>query len=352
MDAQVSQRDVVQALMPFAQPDTKKGLRWFVVDFVVFVVGAAIAVVAQSWWVSLIGSLIAGFKMGSLYTLAHDCAHQTLTASRPLNKVLGVIGYLVGFHNLRLRAYDHLVLGHHPHLNGPQPDAYRPMSLKEYQACSPLRRWAERFFRHPSPLAFAPYCIGIRWVQRESLPPDYLPATARRAAWRHVLGLVGYLGAWLGGLWLLNGGDLGAWGWDVLAALVIPFLLFQTLTSAILFFQHTHPSIRWFASEDSEYKQARPQDLTVHLVTPRWLSDFTHGILDHPAHHVLPAIPCYRLREAQEVLRTIAPREHLRIPLWDWRTHLDTMRRCKLYDYDNHRWLDFDGNSTSGTDAA
>lgn len=26
---------------------------------------------------------------------------------------------------------------------------------------------------------------------------------------------------------------------------------------------------------------------------------------------------------------------------------LDTMRRCKLYDYESHRWLGFDGQPTS-----
>jgi hypothetical protein len=31
------------------------------------------------------------------------------------------------------------------------------------------------------------------------------------------------------------------------------------------------------------------------------------------------------------------------------RAFLDTMRRCKLYDFDNHRWLDFDGKPTTGT---
>jgi omega-6 fatty acid desaturase (delta-12 desaturase) len=25
----------------------------------------------------------------------------------------------------------------------------------------------------------------------------------------------------------------------------------------------------------------------------------------------------------------------------------DTLRRCKLYDYERHRWLDFDGQPTS-----
>jgi len=27
---------------------------------------------------------------------------------------------------------------------------------------------------------------------------------------------------------------------------------------------------------------------------------------------------------------------------------LDTTRRCKLYDWDNHQWLAFDGKATTG----
>ena len=35
-------------------------------------------------------------------------------------------------------------------------------------------------------------------------------------------------------------------------------------------------------------------------------------------------------------------------PLAFWRT----MRRCKLYDYDRHRWLGFDGKPTAEVTAA
>jgi omega-6 fatty acid desaturase (delta-12 desaturase) len=32
---------------------------------------------------------------------------------------------------------------------------------------------------------------------------------------------------------------------------------------------------------------------------------------------------------------------------FSWRYVVDTVRRCKLYDYDNRRWTDFAGHTTA-----
>ena len=181
--------------------------------------------------------------MGGLYTLAHDAAHNTLTASRRLNRVLGVVGHLVSLHNYRICLYDHLVIGHHPKLNGPQPDVYRPMSWPEYQSAPVWRKAWERFVRAPHVLAFAPYGIFSRWLRAEVFPNPAMSAAHRAQAWGFAALLVAYLGCIAGWLAHRNAGAPLSFVLDMLLVLGLPFFMFQTTQAAVLFFQHTHPQI-------------------------------------------------------------------------------------------------------------
>src|SRR5262249_42318454 len=97
---------------------------------------------------------------------------------------------------------------------------------------------------------------------------------------------------------------------------------------------------------DNRFDDIGPEALTVHVKVPAWLATLTHDICEHPAHHVLPSIPCYRLRAAQARLAQLIGARSLEVPLSP-RLLADIMRRCKVYDYDQHRWLDFAGQPTS-----
>ncbi|MCJ7452724.1 MAG: fatty acid desaturase, partial [Steroidobacteraceae bacterium] len=62
-------------------------------------------------------------------------------------------------------------------------------------------------------------------------------------------------------------------------------------------------------------------------------------------HHLNPGIPMFRLRAAQQVLKEKFP--DLCDYRLDWRTYIDSVRRCKLYDFTEHAWLDFRGQVTA-----
>jgi hypothetical protein len=53
----------------------------------------------------------------------------------------------------------------------------------------------------------------------------------------------------------------------------------------------------------------------------------------------------FTLRAAQQALQEKFP--GLCDYRLDWRTYTDNVRCCKLYDYANHAWLDFDGRVTA-----
>ncbi len=90
-----------------------------------------------------------------------------------------------------------------------------------------------------------------------------------------------------------------------------------------------------------------PEALTTHIEFPGWLKAVMHNVYDHAAHHVQPLIPCYRLAAAQKRLNELLGSSAITFDFtFPWL--VDTLRRCKVYDYENHRWLDFDGRPTPG----
>ena len=68
--------------------------------------------------------------------------------------------------------------------------------------------------------------------------------------------------------------------------------------------------------------------------------------MEHTAHHVRPSIPLYHLKEAQDKLESLHGERVVHYK-WSIKNHLEIVSRCKLYDYENHRWLDFNGNPTT-----
>jgi omega-6 fatty acid desaturase (delta-12 desaturase) len=58
-------------------------------------------------------------------------------------------------------------------------------------------------------------------------------------------------------------------------------------------------------------------------------------------------IPLLRLPDAQKELEACFS-SRIPVQVWSWRGYVDNCRRCQLYDYENRRWLDFDGNSRLG----
>lgn len=340
-----SRRHLVKALLPFAAPDTRQGVLRFAADYGLFLLGTGLALFSPNVVLRMAGALLAGFKMSTLYAIAHDAAHNTLTASLSLNKVIGIVSYLTGFYNYRLRLYDHL-LRHHPLVNGPQPDAYRPMSLAQYQACKPWRRAWERFIRSPNPLALMAYGAAARLLKSEVFPKKTMPLAVRREAWLYA-GLMGvYLCAFIGVIGTASSGSLTLFAQNLFFALVLPFLAFQACMAAVVYFQHTHPAVPWFAQGDERHRGFGAEELSVHMAMPRWVSSLLHHAYCHAAHHVCPSIPCYRLYDAQQHLDKLLGRKAA-VVAFRASALLDVFRRCKLYDYEEHRWIDFDGWPTS-----
>ena len=142
-----------------------------------------------------------------------------------------------------------------------------------------------------------------------------------------------YLVAWLSVLVAAAPGQTwAAIGQNLLYGFVIPYTVWNYLMGFTVYAQHTHPRAPWFRTEEAAREAAGQEDVTVHLKFPKWYGLISHHIMDHPAHHVNPKIPLYRLKKAQDTLndalgaRAVVDKF---TPAYLFRLSA----RCKLYDY-------------------
>jgi omega-6 fatty acid desaturase (delta-12 desaturase) len=68
--------------------------------------------------------------------------------------------------------------------------------------------------------------------------------------------------------------------------------------------------------------------------------------MEHTAHHVDTQVPLYRLRRAQSLLEQACAGD-VPVQRFSWSYFRRCVAACKLYDYERHAWLDFDGTVTA-----
>ncbi len=339
-----SRAEVQRALQEFLQPSLFWGLGLALADLAQYLAAIAGVLLLPALWMKIACSLFAGLKIANLATLGHDAAHESLTPSRRLNKILGIVVFLPGLTNWALWIYEHHYR-HHPYTNGELTDTFTPLAKAEYDALPAWRRALKRLHRNSLGLGFGLYYICERWWQVKFFPRADVPARHRKPAWRHFALLIAYLAAFIA---FLAAAPLYCATGSITALVlgfVVPFYVWMELMSGSLYFQHTNVAIPWFKGE-IDRRAMPPETLTLHLSFPLWFSRYMHHVYDHGAHHVQPAIPCYRLYEAQQKLNSMVP-EQVVSERFTFRLFWDTLRRCKLYDYERHQWLDFQGRPTA-----
>ncbi len=129
-------------------------------------------------------------------------------------------------------------------------------------------------------------------------------------------------------------------------SLVVPLAEFAAIIGFLVYLHHTSPSIRWY-DDEAEWKTGSSQINAVqHVLFPGVLGVLFQNIMEHHAHHVDPSISLHQLRPAQAALEA-ALGANVRVLRWTPKLFAQASRACKLYDYDAHRWCDFDGRPTT-----
>jgi omega-6 fatty acid desaturase (delta-12 desaturase) len=124
--------------------------------------------------------------------------------------------------------------------------------------------------------------------------------------------------------------------------IVAPYLFWNWCMGFVIYLHHTHPEVPWFGDKEQWTFFAGQVGCVVHVELPRPIELFLHNILDHTAHHVDPKIPLYNLPDAQRRLEDAYP-EQIKVVPFTLGGFRRTLKTCRLYDYDTHQWLDYDG---------
>jgi omega-6 fatty acid desaturase (delta-12 desaturase) len=277
----------------------------------------------------------------NLFIIAHDACHQSFTTSRTLNRVIGTIAMLPGFHAYSLWDHEHN-RRHHRFNNVRALDHnWEPMTFEEYARAGILRRVEYRF--HRSFLGSPFYYLFSIWAKHIVVARKH---AIGRVHWIHIadvaliwtwIPLHIALAAWIGHL---HGKSIWA---SASIAVLIPFMIFSMMLSIAILFHHTHPDVPWYRDIPQWREEHGVINGVVHARMPAPMSWLFLNIMDHNAHHYAPGVPLYRLREMQQALEHKAMSVNRITPWRLWKLSRD----CKFFDYGTGRWQDAHGRATT-----
>ena len=342
----VKRQDVRKALGEYARPNSFFGIKHFILDIGLYSAAIAGVLFLEPMWAKVLCSIVAGLKLANLGTMGHDAAHGNLVGSRKANDIMGIICFMPCLYNYRLWNHDHHNL-HHIQTNVNHLDSWVPLSKAQFDALPKFRQMLHRLYRSSYGLGFAPYYLIERWMPVRFIPNKGLPREMRASAWAHLALLTTFAAVFIGGLAAAplysNTSSVTA----VLLGFVLPFYLWMTLFSFTVYIQHTHRKLPWFDGPVHKKASLAQEALSTTYNFPGWIKYLMHNVYDHAAHHVHPRVPFYHLTAATKRLNELAPETAVTEPFSFKRLH-ETLKTCRLYDFENHRWLDFDGKPTTG----
>lgn len=314
--------DLRAAMEPWCTRDDRLGWASYLGTFAVYFGTLAIALfVALPFWALAALIVVNALSGVRLYVLQHDCGHGSLFTSRRLNDLAGHGLSTFTLTPYRTMQYNHN--RHHAHigdLDHRETGEVFTMTLREWQAASPLQRLHYRLYRNPVlmlPLGgLLTYVIRYRW-----------PKNARKVGVRGVMLANLALVLWVGLIWL-------AADWRGVAIYAATVLVAGTVGVFSVYLQHNFEETYWDRRPDYNLRDASFHGSSV--VNLGWWYDLaTANISYHALHHFNPRIPSYRLRRCFFALR-----DEFAIPSIGWRGALQAFT-LKLWDEDKERLVPF-----------
>ena len=329
----------------FREQSRRPSAAWVAFDLASYVALTLVAASTASGPLALAAGVASGVMVSRLFILGHDACHGSLFGTRRLNEVIGRVVFLPAWTPYSLWEVGHNV-AHHGFTNLKGRDhVWTPMSKAEFDAASPFRRLLERIYR--SGLAGMGLYYGIElWWKRLYFPSRRHVGARRREHWLDsslvTVFIVGHAAVVVS---VAHACEVPAWQ-AVVAAVVVPQVVWNALMGFVIYVQHTHPDIAWFDNRrEWEWFSAQLAS-TPHVEFPLPFSALLHNIMEHTVHHLDVHVPHHALPAAQAELEH-ALGHGVRRHAWSWREFRRTVRTCRLYDYERHCWVDYDGTVTS-----
>ncbi len=315
----------------FQGPILRKSLSQLLTSFGGFFASCAAmyAVIDLSYWLAIaFVPLAAGFLV-RIFIIQHDCGHLAFFRSRRANDVIGFACSLLTLTPYASWRRQHA--GHHGVWNNLDrrqsgADIYSScITVAEYRALSPRRRWWYRTTRHP--LVANVLLPPLIFILLYRLPFDMPRFWRQERRMVHLTSLLVLLT--LAGLGLLL-------GYERVAAVQLPVLVLAAIIGVWLFsVQHRGEETQWRRHAVWEPRLAALHSSNF-LRLPSVLQWFTGNIGFHHVHHLNPQVPNYRLQECHErvaafrqvpVLSFWGALRAMRFLLWD--EARNTMVTCR-----------------------
>jgi acyl-lipid omega-6 desaturase (Delta-12 desaturase) len=307
------------ALRAYTKKDNRLAYLSLLPNLAIYFGALALAVRAsalQNWVLAGIGVLVLGLAGVRLYVLQHDLGHLSFFSSRQANEFWG---YAIS--PFTMAAYPQMRHNHNLHhsyvgdLDARETTEIFTMTLTEWNDAGFWRRLYYRLYRNPVvliPLGSAlTYFIMYRW-------PKHAREVGVGAMIVHNLSVA----SWFGFLYLSS-------GWAGVAVMALAIWIGGMLGVFLVYLQHNFEGTWWDHRPGLSIERAAIQGAScLHF---GWLFDeMVANITKHDIHHLVAAIPSYRLRAAH---RAVEQRHHLRrigfiealgafrLKLWDEERH-------------------------------
>ena len=344
-DSPISDRSSIRSLLEeFRERSDLRARRLFAVDFMAYHLILGMIVLAPNGWLKAILSLLAGVAIGRLFTLGHDACHGSFVRRRKENLVIGRLAFLPSYTPFSLWELGHNFI-HHGYTNLKGKDyVWTPYSKAQFDGLPRYRRGLERAYRSAIGQGFY-YCVEIWWRKlifpqsNEVYPsrPQYLADSWLVTGYAALQILVLQAAA----IKTRQNGAL-----LILFAILFPYAIWNLMMGFVIFHHHTHPRVAWFNRREEWNAMCAQLENTVNVIFPGPINSLLHNIMDHTAHHLDVNVPLYALPAAQRVVEEHYP-DDVVVQRWSWSHFLNCVRICKLYDYERHEWLDFEGRVTA-----
>ncbi len=322
-EARPDRRELVVRLASFQAPSLRLGL-WQLagtgVPYILALVAMYYVSLRVSHWLALALTIPAAGFVVRLFIIQHDCGHGSFFRSARANQIVGWLCSLLTFTPFANWRRQHA--GHHAIWNNLDKrhagaDIYSScLTVAEYQALTPRRRFLYRLARHP--LVAQVLLPPVVFLVLYRLPFDTPRAWRKERRSVHLTNLA---------LVLLFGTLVICLGWKPVLLVQAPIIGVASIVGVWLFsVQHRFEASAW--SRNAEWTPAGAALSGSSLLKlPAVLQWFTGNIGFHHVHHLLPRVPNYRLQACHKAepafaatVTTLTLGQALRAPgyaLWD-----------------------------------
>jgi omega-6 fatty acid desaturase (delta-12 desaturase) len=282
--------------------------------------------------------LVMALTVSALFIVGHDAAHGALFKSKRMNSWIGHIAMLPSFH-----VYEGWVLGHnrvhHAFTVRQGYDfVWHPVTPEQYASMNLARRFAHRVEWSWFGTGF--YYMHQVWLTKMIVgkPPERWRKAVRRDRWM-IVAFVVAMTALFSFIAVAQGHSVAGVIWLDVRTVLLPFFFFSFVVGAAVHVHHVAPDIKWWKKSEWTKFKAQMEGTTV-LRLPKGLNFFFHWIMVHVPHHVDMRVPMYHLEEAADAIEEAFPGTVIDKP-FRFRDYLGNTHQCKLYDFDDGRWLTY-----------